>query len=157
MPRWNAWLCRFGRPGTAMPARCSAPPRACTPATDRDHAVGDRDADVARPARRQQRVVEEQSAQSSATEHFGRLASATFGIRFGIEEVGNEDAMRCDPIWRDARLATLALGRPGLGIVEHGAIAAKDGRIAYVGAAPTAGRRGRGGASPRRPLDHARD
>ena len=44
--------------------------------------------------------------------------------------------MRFDTIWLDARLATLTPGRPGLGIVEHAAIAAKDGRIAYVG--PTA-------------------
>ena len=36
-------------------------------------------------------------------------------------------------IWRNARLATLAAGQPGLGIVEHGAIAARDGRIVYAG------------------------
>jgi imidazolonepropionase len=41
--------------------------------------------------------------------------------------------MRFDTIWLDARLATLAPGRPGLGIVERGAVAAKDGRIAFVG------------------------
>src|SRR5579864_3987654 len=41
--------------------------------------------------------------------------------------------MRFDDIWLDARLATLALDRPGLGIIEHGAVAAKDGRIAYAG------------------------
>jgi imidazolonepropionase len=43
--------------------------------------------------------------------------------------------MRFDTIWLDARLAMLAPGRPGLGIVEHGAIAAKNGRIAFVGPA----------------------
>jgi imidazolonepropionase len=43
--------------------------------------------------------------------------------------------MRFDKIWLDARLATLAPGRPGLGIVERGAVAAKDGRIAFAGAA----------------------
>jgi len=43
--------------------------------------------------------------------------------------------MRFDKIWLDARLATLAPGRPGLGIVERGAIAAKDGRIAFAGPA----------------------
>jgi imidazolonepropionase len=43
--------------------------------------------------------------------------------------------MRFDAIWLDARLATLAPGRPGLGIVEHGAVAAKDGRIAFAGPA----------------------
>ncbi|HZH52507.1 MAG TPA: imidazolonepropionase [Microvirga sp.] len=41
--------------------------------------------------------------------------------------------MPFDRIWFNARLATLAGN--GLGIVEHGAVAAKDGRIAFVGAA----------------------
>ena len=43
--------------------------------------------------------------------------------------------MRFDTIWRDARLATLDPARPGLGVVENGAIAARDGRIAFVGSA----------------------
>jgi imidazolonepropionase len=38
-----------------------------------------------------------------------------------------------DTIWLDARLATLAPGQPGIGTVERGAIAAKDGRIAFAG------------------------
>ncbi len=37
-------------------------------------------------------------------------------------------------IWRNAHLATFAPGLPGMGIVENGAIAAKDGRIIYAGA-----------------------
>jgi imidazolonepropionase len=41
--------------------------------------------------------------------------------------------MRFDTIWLDARLGTLARGGPGLGVVERGAVAAKDGRIAFVG------------------------
>lgn len=41
--------------------------------------------------------------------------------------------MRFDRIWHHARLATLSDNRDGLGIVEHGAVAAKDGRIAFVG------------------------
>ena len=36
-------------------------------------------------------------------------------------------------VWRNARLATLAADRPGLGIIERGAVAIKDGRIAYAG------------------------
>jgi imidazolonepropionase len=36
-------------------------------------------------------------------------------------------------LFRNARLATLAPGRPGLGLVEKGAIAVKNGRIAYAG------------------------
>ena len=38
-------------------------------------------------------------------------------------------------IWKNARLATLAPDRPGLGIVENGAVAARDGRIVYAGEA----------------------
>jgi imidazolonepropionase len=36
-------------------------------------------------------------------------------------------------VWRNARLATLAQGQPGLGIVEHGAVAIRDGKIVYAG------------------------
>jgi imidazolonepropionase len=42
--------------------------------------------------------------------------------------------MRFDTIWLDARLAMLTPGRPGLGIVERGAVAAKDGHVAFAGA-----------------------
>lgn len=38
-----------------------------------------------------------------------------------------------DTLWTGARLATLAPGLPGLGIVEDGAIAARDGRIVFAG------------------------
>lgn len=41
--------------------------------------------------------------------------------------------MQLDTLWLDARLATLAPGRPGLGVVEKGAIGARDGRIVYAG------------------------
>ncbi|EXL09228.1 imidazolonepropionase [Aquamicrobium defluvii] len=40
-----------------------------------------------------------------------------------------------DRIWTNARLATLDPGQPGLGIVEKGAIAARDGRILFAGPA----------------------
>jgi imidazolonepropionase len=36
-------------------------------------------------------------------------------------------------VWHNARLATLAADRPGLGIVERGAVAIEDRRIAYAG------------------------
>lgn len=39
--------------------------------------------------------------------------------------------MTCDTLWHNARLATLS--GPGLGVVEHGAVAAKDGKIVYAG------------------------
>ncbi|WP_390867504.1 imidazolonepropionase [Prosthecodimorpha staleyi] len=40
---------------------------------------------------------------------------------------------RPDRLWRNARLATMAPGLPGLGIVEAGAVAASGGRIVYAG------------------------
>ncbi|HEY1942888.1 MAG TPA: imidazolonepropionase [Roseiarcus sp.] len=40
---------------------------------------------------------------------------------------------RPDAIWRNARLATLAVDRPGLGAIERGAIAAEGGRIVFAG------------------------
>ena len=46
--------------------------------------------------------------------------------------------MRCDRVWKNARLATLAPDDPGLGEVEHGLVAALDGRILYAGAADAA-------------------
>ncbi|HVL23894.1 MAG TPA: imidazolonepropionase [Thermomicrobiales bacterium] len=37
-------------------------------------------------------------------------------------------------IWRNARLATMASGQPGLGIVERGAVVTQAGRIVFAGA-----------------------
>jgi len=42
--------------------------------------------------------------------------------------------MRFDTLWLNARLATLDPAKPGLGVIEHGAVAATDGRIAFAGA-----------------------
>src|SRR5436190_6492973 len=39
--------------------------------------------------------------------------------------------MKCDRVWRGARLATMA---SGLGLIDKGLIASKDGRIVYAGA-----------------------
>src|SRR5438552_18535290 len=44
--------------------------------------------------------------------------------------------MRCDRLWNNARLATMA--GDGLGIVEHGLVAATDGQIVYAGRAADA-------------------
>ena len=41
--------------------------------------------------------------------------------------------MKVDRLWTNARIATLDPARPGLGVVESGAIAARDGRIVWVG------------------------
>lgn len=43
--------------------------------------------------------------------------------------------MRCERIWRKARLATLASDRPGVGVIEDGLLACLDGRILYAGPA----------------------
>ena len=41
--------------------------------------------------------------------------------------------MRCDRIWRNARLATLAANRDGLGEIEDGMVACRDGIIVFAG------------------------
>jgi imidazolonepropionase len=46
--------------------------------------------------------------------------------------------MRCDRLWTNARLATLAPDAQGLGEVGHGVVAALDGRILYAGPADAA-------------------
>ena len=43
--------------------------------------------------------------------------------------------MRCDTLWRNARIATLAPDRPGLGEVDDGLLAAINGVIVYAGTA----------------------
>src|SRR4051812_46749197 len=43
-------------------------------------------------------------------------------------------AERFDRIWHKARLATLREGEPGLGVIEHGVVASREGRIAFAGA-----------------------
>ncbi|NQE61412.1 imidazolonepropionase [Caulobacter sp. RHG1] len=46
--------------------------------------------------------------------------------------------MRCDKVWINARLATLAPEREGLGVIERGVVASLDGDIAYAGPAADA-------------------
>lgn len=41
--------------------------------------------------------------------------------------------MRCDRLWTNARLATFAPDRPGIGAIEDGVVASRDGRILYAG------------------------
>ncbi|RYX96916.1 MAG: imidazolonepropionase, partial [Bradyrhizobiaceae bacterium] len=45
-----------------------------------------------------------------------------------------DDPHSFDTIWSNVRLATMAEGLSGLGIIERGCIASKDGRIGFVGA-----------------------
>ena len=40
--------------------------------------------------------------------------------------------MRCEKVWTNARLATLGASH-GLGLIENGAVAARDGRLVWVG------------------------
>src|ERR1700742_2329763 len=42
-------------------------------------------------------------------------------------------APRCDRVWENARLLTFAAGSPGLGQVDDGLVASRDGRIVYAG------------------------
>src|SRR5262249_51505093 len=46
--------------------------------------------------------------------------------------------MRCDRVWYNARLLTIAEAPPGLGVVEDGVVAAHGGRIVYAGPAADA-------------------
>ena len=43
--------------------------------------------------------------------------------------------MQVDRVWTGARIATLDPSRAGIGVIEDGALAARDGRIAWIGAA----------------------
>ncbi len=57
-----------------------------------------------------------------------------------------QDAPSGDVLWRNARLATMRRDLPGLGVIEGGMVAARDGRIVFAGAeseCPAALRRGR--------------
>lgn len=55
-------------------------------------------------------------------ENLGGVSSSHAGLHTGIT------------VWTNAHLATLAEGASGLGVIENGAVAAKDGRIVFVGA-----------------------
>jgi len=50
--------------------------------------------------------------------------------------MANADAQtHPDAIWLNARLATFAADQPGIGLIERGALAARDGRLVFVGKA----------------------
>ena len=46
--------------------------------------------------------------------------------------------MRCDRVWTNARLATMAATRSGLGEIDSGVIGSADGLIVYAGPASQA-------------------
>src|SRR5262245_64486322 len=55
-----------------------------------------------------------------------------------MSECARGSAMQIDRLWTGGRIATLDPSRPGLGVIEDGAVAVRDGRIAWVGAASEA-------------------
>jgi imidazolonepropionase len=109
-----------------------------------DSAVGDGYPNVARPAGWQQSVIKKELASQIALSTPASICRGPI-LLDNRRPYANKyrnltdlldpviDSMRFDTIWLDARLATLAPGRPGLGIVERGAVAAKNGRIAFAG------------------------
>ncbi|MBV8186431.1 MAG: imidazolonepropionase, partial [Alphaproteobacteria bacterium] len=46
--------------------------------------------------------------------------------------------MTVDSVWKNCRLVTLAPGRPGLGMIDKGLVAADGGKIVYAGPAADA-------------------
>jgi imidazolonepropionase len=50
-----------------------------------------------------------------------------------MASTGELKAMLCDLIWTDARIATLDPGKHGLGVIDDGVVASRDGRIVFAG------------------------
>src|SRR5262245_48603262 len=63
-----------------------------------------------------------------------RFAGLAFLRAAYMSECARGSAMQIDRLWTGGRIATLDPSRPGLGVIEDGAVAARDGRIAWVGA-----------------------
>ncbi len=51
-----------------------------------------------------------------------------------LDKIEGPGSVQFDRLWRNARLATLAPHRPGVGLVERGAIGIAQGRIVFAGA-----------------------
>ncbi len=97
-----------------------------------DFARFDGEAHIAAPALRRQRCLFACTAciaASPSSDYVIYIIAA--GDKPGRAEWRRERADR--RVWRNARLATLAVGASGLGIVERGALAAENGRIVYAG------------------------
>ena len=131
-PRWNVWLWRLPRPGTAMPPRSwSVGSRGSAPTST----VATRPSAIPTATASCQPSGVRADSKKSLCMGAGPTESGGIGRRFGrtIAEHGVIDKTRMDRLWRHARIATLDPKRPGLGIIEDGAVATRDGRIAYVG------------------------
>src|SRR5690606_6743121 len=138
MARWKAWLCRFGIPGIIGPDSHSASPCAVSGLTDEMV-----------PAESTSMVtLRAQPSGSSALSAWNwREIMRASGLASGEcdtticcnapqpRQIGS--SMKIDTPWdivyRNARLATMRLNGQPYGAIEDGAIALKDGRIAWVG------------------------
>src|SRR5690606_30281635 len=150
--RWKAWLCRLGIAGSTKRWR-SSPARGAA-------FVSTLSIFPSESTRRTSRASPSgRSAFSAWITVMNTLPAAAdrprirlFGLRrFRLsiyitarqrrgnaprESVSGRSSMaKDDRIWSNARLATLDPARPGLGIVEDGAVAARDGRILFAGPA----------------------
>lgn len=65
----------------------------------------------------------------------GIMSSAVQTPHVPAEGERGTRTLLCDRLWHNARLATLAEHRTGLGEIDNGVIAARDGRIVFVGSA----------------------
>ncbi len=168
MPRWKAWLCRLGMPGTTMAWRSSSGCGSWLRSIEEMRPCSIVSRTFLRHPFEQQRLFSEDRSQAglrqfSAVRHLrSRLIciyiTATAkgrGIRW-LKPAKHKRGAR-------ASGATPGLRRwrkdlPGLGIVEKGAIVVEGERIAFAGAEadmPRVSGRGRDHRL-RRPLDHAR-
>ena len=168
MPRWNAWQCRLGRPGSAMPAMRSAP---VARALRRDRRRSCRPSTSTRTSRAQpsgSSACSKNSSRRKSSAPFGlhrRPCSSTIGtvgavcMRIGAALAITENAPCGSTRSGSTRgLRRWRLAGPASASIERGAVAAKDGRIAFAGPAAElpAGWDAARARDARRPLDHAR-
>jgi imidazolonepropionase len=63
------------------------------------------------------------------------MSSAVQPPHVPLEREPGARGFLCDRLWHNARLLTLANNRSGLGEIDNGVIASRDGRIVFVGSA----------------------
>ena len=135
MPRWKAWLCRFGMPGTRHAVSGASRRRAAAPVSTAAIAPSSTvSAHVARPAVRQRAPGRED--RSSAMRPPVRLSLLCLDMSVD-GQASRHGCMRCRPAV-DATPGCATL-RPVTGRASawssDGAVAAADGRIVFAGAA----------------------
>ena len=92
-----------------------------------DQAIGDADANIRAHPRGSTAVSNHRSGMAIGTPRIDIMSRHNRAVRPSIRR------MPCDTIWRNARLATVAAGAPGLGEVERGVLACTGGRIVFAG------------------------